>query len=237
MKLSQKTSQEGRKFIKSHEGLELKAYQCSAGVWTIGYGHTGGITKGMVISQDEADAYFDNDIEVFEQGVNKLVKVHIYQSHFDALVSLAFNIGIGAFSKSTLLRKLNKGDVVGAEAQFAFWCKAGGKTNAGLVRRRREEAALFGSEYRYPDKVPVRKVDAPRKPTPAVVSPTNLAGAGVAVATVASTVKEAQSSIETLGDAVKAFCDSPQLYLTIGILCAVGFMLWRNYQNKKSMWL
>lgn len=233
-----KLSQKGREFIKSHEGLELEAYQCSAGVWTIGYGHTVGITKGMIISQDEADAYFGNDIEVFEQGVSNLVKVPLTQNQFDALVSLAFNIGIGAFGKSTLLKKLNKGDYTGAQAQFAAWCKAGGKTNQGLLKRRLREAELFGrgsiKEQRPND---VRKPDTPRKPTPAVISPTNLAGAGVAVATVTSTVKEAQDSIETLGDAVKAFCASPQLYLTIGILCAVGFILWRNYQNKKAMGL
>jgi lysozyme len=84
-----------------------------------------------------------HDLKIFERAVNGAVKVPLTQNQFDALVSLSYNIGVGAFKKSTLLKKLNSGDYKGAANQFDVWVNAGGKRLAGLVRRRAIEKKLF----------------------------------------------------------------------------------------------
>lgn len=138
-----KTSQRGIDLIKTFEGLKLTAYVCPAGVLTIGYGTTKGVTKGQTITAAEAERLLRADLAVFEAGVSKAVKVPLEQHEFDALVSFAYNIGLGALGKSTLLRLLNAGDKAGAARQFERWNKAGGKVLAGLTRRREAERKLF----------------------------------------------------------------------------------------------
>ncbi|WP_043632630.1 lysozyme [Chromobacterium haemolyticum] len=139
-----KTSANGIKLIQGFEGLRLKAYQDSVGIWTIGYGHTGpDVTPGMVITQAQADALLARDLNRFESGVTRLVQVPLNQNQFDALVCFSFNLGLGALQGSTLLRLLNAGDYAGAAAQFPRWNKAGGKELPGLTRRRAAEQALF----------------------------------------------------------------------------------------------
>lgn len=138
----------GRKAIRQHEGEMLAAYQDSVGVWTIGVGHTSAagapkVTKGLTITAAQSDEILSRDLRTFEEGVLAAVKVSLAQHEFDALVSLAFNIGIGAFGKSTLLRKLNAGDRAGAADQFLVWNKAGGKVLKGLVTRRAAERKMF----------------------------------------------------------------------------------------------
>lgn len=136
-------SEEGLELIRKHEGLRLKAYKCPAGVWTIGYGSTRGVTEGMEITQEQADERLRQDIAVAEKCIAASVKVTLTQEQHDALCSFIFNLGCGAFGKSTLLRKINQGDDVGAAAEFAKWVNAGGKRLAGLVARRKDEADLF----------------------------------------------------------------------------------------------
>ena len=140
-----KTSNYGIDLIKQFEGLRLTAYKCAAGVWTIGYGHTEGVTGAMVITEATASELLAKDLEKFEAGVSGLVKVEINQNQFDALVSFAFNVGLGNIAKSTLLKKINSGRPVGeVQAEFLRWNKAGGKVLAGLTKRRNAEAYLFG---------------------------------------------------------------------------------------------
>lgn len=144
-------SSDGLTIIKHFEGRELKAYQDSVGVWTIGYGHTSAagsprVTPGMTISEQQAEDILKQDLDLFENGVRDLVKVAINRDQFAALVSFAFNVGLGALAESTLLRKLNAGDYSGAANEFPRWVKAGGNTLPGLVRRRDAERALFLSE-------------------------------------------------------------------------------------------
>ncbi len=129
--------------VKKFEGCYLKAYKCPAKVWTIGYGHTGDVTDGMKITQEQADILLANDMTEFSIKVSNLFKKDIQQCQFDAFVSFSFNVGIGAFSKSTLLKKFRAGDIEGAAKEFARWNKGGGKVLKGLVRRRAEEAKLF----------------------------------------------------------------------------------------------
>jgi lysozyme len=138
-----KISQAGIDLIKRWEGCRTNAYLCPANVWTIGYGHTKGVTKGMVISHLEADKLLIEDLKGFETAVRRLVTVPLNQNQFDALVSFTFNVGIGAFEKSTLLKLLNAGNYANAATQFAKWVHAGKQVLPGLVARREDEYQLF----------------------------------------------------------------------------------------------
>ena len=102
-----KTSQNGINLIKKYEGCRLTAYKCPAGLWTIGYGHTKNVKSGQKITQKQAENFLKQDLKTFEKGVEKAVKVRLNQNQFDALVSFAYNCGLGALKTSTLLRKLN----------------------------------------------------------------------------------------------------------------------------------
>ncbi|BEO21897.1 lysozyme [Serratia marcescens] len=141
-------SKSGIELIKRFEGLRLKAYQDSVGVWTIGYGWTQPVDgkkvgPGMQIDQATADRLLKCGVVQYEQGVNQLVKVKITQGQFDALVSFAYNLGLRSLSTSTLLKKLNDGDKQGAADEFGKWVNAGGKRLDGLVARRAAEREMF----------------------------------------------------------------------------------------------
>ena len=138
----------GVDLICGFEGKRLVAYDDGVGVWTIGFGTTvypNGIKvkKGDTCTEAQAKAYMAYDLKKFESAVNNAVKVPLNQNQFDALVSLAYNIGTDAFSKSTLVKKLNANNIRGAADQFDVWVNAGGKRMQGLVNRRAREKALF----------------------------------------------------------------------------------------------
>ena len=137
----------GLALLKSFEGCKLTAYPdpgTGGEPWTIGWGHTGGVKRGDTCTQAQADAWLLQDLDRFEQAVERLVSVPLTQNQFDALTSFCYNVGAGALQQSTLLRKLNAGDYEGAQGQFARWNRAGGKEMPGLTRRRAAEAELFG---------------------------------------------------------------------------------------------
>ncbi|MDE1161930.1 MAG: lysozyme [Acidobacteriaceae bacterium] len=135
----------GLALTKSFEGLRLKAYRDSAGVWTIGYGSTTNVRAGMVITQEEADDRLRSDMATAEHAVDIGVRVPLDQNQYDALCDFAYNIGIGNFLHSTLRELLNAGKFADAALEFSKWTKAGGKVLPGLVSRRAAEAALFNS--------------------------------------------------------------------------------------------
>ncbi|HEQ3519056.1 TPA: lysozyme [Citrobacter freundii] len=145
------TSEKGIKNIKDFEGCSLTAYpdpRTGGAPWTIGYGWTHPvdgkpIKPGMTIKQETADRLLKTGLVSYENDVLKMAKVKLTQGQFDALVSFAYNVGSRALSTSTLLRKLNDGDVNGTADEFLRWNKAGGKVLNGLARRREAERALF----------------------------------------------------------------------------------------------
>lgn len=142
-----KTSDNGLKAITKHEGVMLERYLDVAGYPTIGVGHL--IVEGedyTSITYEEAMELLAKDVEVAEQCVLRNVKVELEQHEFDALVSFIFNVGCGAFAKSTMLRKLNNGDKEGAAKEFPRWCKAGGREVQGIKNRREKEMVLFVSQ-------------------------------------------------------------------------------------------
>ena len=144
-----KISEKGLSMIERFEGCLLKASNKLDGVWTIGYGQTGSyygkrVRRGMTTTKALAHAWLrDHSIKTYEDAVTRAVKVPLNQNQFDALVSFAYNIGVGAMAGSTALRKLNAGDYAGAADALTMWTKCNGKVLAGLVRRRKEERALF----------------------------------------------------------------------------------------------
>lgn len=140
-----KLSPNGAKFIAGFEGFSARPYKDAVGVWTIGYGHTSGVNAATrPITPSEGLDLLEKDAAKAATAVRDLVHVALNQHQFDALVSFTFNLGSGALAESTLLKKLNKHDYKGAQAEFGKWVYAGGRVLAGLVRRRKAEAALFG---------------------------------------------------------------------------------------------
>lgn len=147
-----KTGERGLALIKEFEGCKLAAYQCPAGIWTIGigsthYGDGTPVTKSRTLPTEKAAiALLAATIGQYEKAVNA-VDAELTQNEFDALVCLCYNIGAGNFSSSTLVKMLNAGeDKEEVAKQFVRWNKAGGKVMAGLTRRREAEAKLFLSE-------------------------------------------------------------------------------------------
>ena len=145
----------GLKLVRSFEGCEkavrgsrrFKAYVDPVGILTIGWGHTNAtgrrFTADTLWTQAECDDALREDLAKFESAVRGLVKVELEQCRFDALVSFAYNCGVGNLKSSTLLRKVNRRDFSSAAREFAKWNKAGGRVLKGLTRRRAAEATLF----------------------------------------------------------------------------------------------
>ena len=133
--------------IIDFEGCKLTAYKCPAGVWTIGVGHTKGVKQGQIISEAQAISLLKGDLLPCENYVNNL-GVCKTQGQFDALVDFAFNLGTAALGRSTLLKYIRQGKAEQyIRGEFAKWVKSGGKTLAGLVKRRAWEAdRYFGKQ-------------------------------------------------------------------------------------------
>jgi lysozyme len=134
----------GFALTRRFEGLRLAAYKDGAGVWTIGYGHTGpDVVAGLTIGEPEAETLLRADLQRAIACVNEHVKAPLTQGQFDAMVDFTFNLGVGAFEGSTLLRLVNRGEFALALRQFGLWVHAGGEVEPGLVQRRAAEALMF----------------------------------------------------------------------------------------------
>jgi lysozyme len=139
----------GRDLIKHFEGCKLKAYKCPAGLWTISWGLTfypdgTKVKEGDVITQQQAEDYFNAIVDDFAKGVDVLVKSNVTENNFAALVSFTFNVGTGNLKKSTLLKKVNANPKdPSITAEFKKWTRANGVVLKGLVRRREAEAKLY----------------------------------------------------------------------------------------------
>lgn len=143
-----KLSQKGIELIKQFEGYSSKAYPDPAtggAPWTIGYGTTKGVKPGMVITAQQAEKMLRDDVAKLEGGVSSLVTAPTTQGQFDAMVSLAYNIGLGNFGKSTLLKKHNARCYTCAADQFRVWNRANGKVMNGLTKRRAAEREVYMS--------------------------------------------------------------------------------------------
>lgn len=130
-------------FIRNEEGCELHAYKCPAGVWTIGYGHTAGVTEGMSISQAHAEELLKSDVIDCAERMASYIKASVTKWQYIALVSLSFNVGDLRRKAPKLLHYLNAGQEDMCAREFLDICRAGGKVVEGLKRRREKEAKLF----------------------------------------------------------------------------------------------
>ena len=187
--------------IKSFEGCRLKAYQDSVGVTTIGYGLTTGalpgvsVSRGMVITQMQAEEYLTKTLELFGNKILLMMTRKPTPNQFGAMLSLAYNVGTGGFKKSTVLRKFNADNL--SDAAFARWNKAGGKIDRGLVRRRAAEAALFLADSNDQVYAGAVTVDAP---TNTVIGSTTMQAT---VVTVGSGVGAAVTAVSSLDSAAQ----------------------------------
>lgn len=212
-----RVSPEGIALIKQWEGLRLRAYQCSAGVWTIGYGHTGNVRAGMEITEEGADALLVSDIAKFERAVAQAVEVPLTQHQFDALVSFAFNVGVGAFKGSTLLRKLNTVQYDAVPAELMRWVHAGGKRVQGLVNRRAAEAGLWARGSH----VAGREVEASADPQRARDVFATDTGKGALAVGVAGTIAALKPALDVVADL------PPWLGVAVVAAAVVAVLAWR----------
>jgi lysozyme len=246
-----RTTNLGIALIKTFESLALKAYLCPAGVLTIGYGHTSSagapaVVAGMKITEAQANSILSVDIDHFEDEVEAALgpaAAKLTTGQFDACVSLSFNIGIPSFKASTLLKRIkaDKFDLVPAE--FMKWDKATVKgkkvQEAGLVRRRRAECALWRGDVadaeRYMGvKFPPMPQAVEPPPAPPATAKTPI-GAGAVVLGVASAIGPAKEAISQAQDAVKQGKDFMDTFAGMApwtvvlVLCvAVAFFIYQN---------
>lgn len=153
-----KTSEAGINLIKRFEGLRKTAYLCPSGIWTIGYGHTRGVRKGNIITEEQATAFLIEDVQIVESAVNSINATYNYnfnQNEFDALVSFGFNCG-----KTNLLRLVANGTRTIKEIADALllYNKSNGKTLQGLINRRKAEQALFLREVTKTEVQPIKEI-------------------------------------------------------------------------------
>lgn len=139
----QRINARGLDIIKKSEGLKLRAYKDTGGVWTIGYGHTRGVKPSDVCTRQQAERWLASDVGDAEDDIRNLVRVDLNDNQFSALVSFVFNIGGDQFRKSTLLKNLNAGDYDLAADEFLRWVYDNKKPQGGLETRRQMERALF----------------------------------------------------------------------------------------------
>jgi lysozyme len=206
----------GIAILKRLEGFRAKAYQDGGGVYTIGYGHTGGVKAGDTVTEKEAEVLLRADIRDAETALWE-VKVPLNVNQRDALVMFIFNVGVSAFEESTLLRKLNSKDFDGAADQFDRWVYDNGEVVQGLVKRRAVEEALF------------RKPVKPLKNSRTVVG-----GAGASVGTggagIAEAIQQAQEQVNTLTPYLEV---AKWVFLAL-VLAGVAYMLWARYDDWKK---
>lgn len=237
--------------VAEFEACRLRAYRCPAGVWTLGWGETDGIAPGMVWSQAQADQRFCDSLTAFTHQVQALLKVHAEPNQLGALVSLAYNIGIGAFARSSVLKAHNAGDEQAAARAFGLWNKA--RVNgvltvlAGLTRRRAAEAALYLTPE--PDERVERMPQAVAAESSLKASPiaqggvATVAGGAVAVAPALAPVLEhaeaargAVATLRALAEQAHEFLGFPPVALLGVALIVAGWLVvrWRAKQRAQG---
>jgi lysozyme len=142
------------KLLRHHEGVRNKPYRCPAGLWTVGVGHLIGDGKSLpeswnrTFTNEEIDGILKRDLNRFERGILKMLpNVRLRQCEFDALVSFAFNLGLGTFQRSTIRQAILRGDKEAAMESLLKYCRAGGRVLRGLENRRKDEKAMFLANY------------------------------------------------------------------------------------------
>lgn len=207
--------------IKRWEGLRLAAYQDVAGVWTIGYGHTGSVSEGMTVTEAEADTLLRTDLSACEATVERAVTVPLSDGQFGALVSFVFNVGAGAFLGSTLLRRLNAGDYAAVPAELARWNKARDPRTGqlvpvpGLTNRRAAEAGLWArGDFVHGN---TAAVEAPLDPAPIYRTPQGIGAGATGIGAAGVVMQSTAQSLQVTGAGSTAITVLVVLLIVVGM--------------------
>ena len=227
--------------LKKFEGCKLKSYRCPANVCTIGYGHTSAagapiVTDNMSITQAQADEILKRDLIKYETAVLDMVKVELTQNQFDVLVDFAYNAGTGALKSSTMLKKINLGDLDAVPDELMKWTKGGGKVLPGLVRRRQAESTWWNAHQEHPhddqdhrsepDAPPQRNMASSKQGNAALVT-AGLGSLGVAKE-IAAQAKDASDT----ADQLMGLLHNPNFVIMAAII-GLGAAIW--FWRKKNM--
>ena len=228
--------------VKQFEGCKLKAYRCPAGVCTIGYGHTSAagapkVVDGMTITQAQAEDILKRDIVKYEVAVMDLVKVKLSQNQFDVLVDFAYNAGVGSLKSSTMLKKINSGNLDMVPAELMKWTKGGPekKTLPGLVRRRQAEINWWTAQDHAHDQQEDRATpDAPPQRTMAVSKQGNAAllTAGIGSLGAAKEITTHAKDAVDVADQFAGLLSNPN-FVAMAAIVGLGGAIW--YWRKKNM--
>jgi len=241
-------SARGRALIKQFEGFRADAYQDVVGVWTIGYGFTRGVQPGQRMTLQQAEARLITELLGYEQAVLGGCALEPNQNQLDAMCSLAWNIGIAGFLRSTVLKCHNRADFQSASRAFGLWNKAGGREWAGLTRRRAAEAALYlepvpGAVQRIVEgAIPGAEV-AEVPPPPAQAMPqqidpeSSMAGSAInRAATVAGTTAATVGAVSQIKTSVGELQSWIVPMLCLAVVGLAGYIIWQRWQQRKKGW-
>lgn len=255
-----KTSQRGIDLIKQFEGLRLKAYRCIAGVPTIGYGSTDGVTaedvaNGRTITKQQAEAMLKRDLIAYENAVLRACTITPNQNQFDAMVCLAYNIGTGGFMKSSIVKAHNRGDFMSASRAFLMWGKARVKgvlqEVPGLMRRRAAESSLYLTPVAtinaladLPDEVfeEMPQAVAPERPmsqskiagAASIISGASAIGGLSQVTDVLNTVSAAGDSVAQVKDQAAGLGNLLIPALLIAVACLGGYIVYERWKQRQE---
>lgn len=250
------TGETGLALVRAFEGLRLVGYLDAVRIPTIGWGHTemaggniyykdGTVTPRVIvggrISEEEAKRLKAADMSLFARGVAKALTRPARQYQFDAMVSLAFNIGVVAFAKSSVCRKFNAGDMIGAANAFLLWNKAGGRVLKGLTRRREAERALFLEDVALASKYAGAvlpgygsPLEDQRPPDPVESGARPDENQGTADTKSSTILAQAGTIATTIGGATAAVADIEwKAILALGAVLIVGFAVYTIAERRR----
>ena len=227
-----KIDAKGLALLKEFEGCRLVAYQCSAGVWTIGWGCTKGVEKGDALTQTQADERLLHEIGDYEAGVMSACQVTPNQNQFSALVVFSWNVGIGGMKGSSVIKAYNRGDVQAAARAFGLWNKAGGKPVAGLTRRRAAESVLFLEPVDGAQDMP-QIVEPESKLTASPINRASVIAGGTAALASANEIITAISDVK---DGVAGLGEWLLPVALVAIVIACGYVIYTRWLQRKNGW-
>jgi lysozyme len=220
------------KLIKKYESLKLVAYLCPAGVWTVGFGATGpAIVAGLVWTEEQANQRLIQDVDKFAQGVAKICPESTPLQH-GAMVCLAFNIGLGAFKKSSVARLHKQKKYAEAAQAFGLWNKAGGKVLKGLVKRRAEEAAMYLEGCSIEPQAPGPTQAEGERPSRTIAGAS--IGGGAVVASQAADIANQLTWVQEQLVGLAPYLPMISNALVVVGLIGIGVALWARIQDKRS---
>lgn len=238
------TSPRGRALIKQFEGFRAAAYQDVVGVWTIGYGFTRGVKPGQRMTAAQADARLVTELLEYERAVLTACRVPPNQNQFDALVSLAWNIGAPRLATSTVVKAHNRMDHQAAARAFGLWNKAGGQEWPGLTRRRAAESALYLEPV--PEPVPLADALPVVNPEPrpaaqdmpqALDRERTMAESGInRAATVAGTTAAGLGALSQIKDALAGLQGWLVPGLCLAVVALAAYIVWQRVEQRRKGW-